>query len=414
MYSQVFKFIEMEQKRQDSNIELIASENFVSDNVLKAMGSIFTNKYAEGYASRRLDGTGNTGRYYGGCENVDALEEYCIQLWKKVFRTDYHVNVQPWSGSQANMEAYAAFIKPGMTILSMDLNSGGHLSHGSSVSQVGKLYNILSYGVTRDGYIDYVDFAEKILFNKPDLILAGASAYPRTIDFEKIYDMIQYAKFTLKDDTYNPIFMVDMAHIAGLVATGYHPSPFGFANVITTTTHKTLRGPRGGIIFCKPEYSKKVDSAVFPGSQGGANFATIAAKAVCAEEALDPSFTEYIGRVVRCSKTMANEFSKMGYKVITGGTDNHLFLLDFSDTHPNITGAMVQDTLDEYGITLNKNCVPGEKRSPKEASGVRIGTAPMCSRGWTEKQFIDTAHHINDIISELNNSNCAKKDFCDI
>ena len=402
MYEVIKKLIEKEALRQSENIELIASENFVSPMVLEAMGSCLTNKYAEGYPAERS--SGNKGRYYGGCEVVNEIEEYCCNLWRKVFNTNYHVNVQPHSGSQANACAYAAVLNPGDTILAMNLNNGGHLSHGSSVNFSGKLYDVKFYDVDENGFIDYEDLENKIRYYRPKLVLAGASAYSRIIDFERIYKIIQSIKldnFIAFDRDYCPYFMVDMAHIAGLVAAGEHPSPFGFADIITTTTHKTLRGPRGGLIFCKPELAKKIDSAVFPGNQGGPLMHVIAAKAVCAEEAMTDEYKEYIRNVVKNCKAMAEEFINLGYDVVTGGTDNHLFLLDFSRTHPNLTGKMVQDELDKYKITANKNCVPNEKRSPAQTSGLRIGTAAQTTRGWDESDFIDCVYWIDGIIKSM-------------
>ena len=404
MYEVIKKLIEKEALRQSENIELIASENFVSPMVLEAMGSCLTNKYAEGYPAERS--SGNKGRYYGGCEVVNEIEEYCCNLWRKVFNTDYHVNVQPHSGSQANACAYAAVLNPGDTILAMNLNNGGHLSHGSPVNFSGKLYDVKFYDVDENGFIDYEDLENKIRYYRPKLVLAGASAYSRIIDFERIYKIIQSVKldnFIAFDRDYCPYFMVDMAHIAGLVAAGEHPSPFGFADIITTTTHKTLRGPRGGLIFCKPELAKKVDSAVFPGNQGGPLMHVIAAKAVCAEEAMTDEYKEYIRNVVKNCKAMAEEFINLGYDVVTGGTDNHLFLLDFSRTHPHLTGKMVQDELDKYKITANKNCVPNEKRSPTQTSGLRIGTAAMTTKGWDESDFIDCVYWIDGIIKSMKN-----------
>lgn len=388
-------FIKREQKRQLDTIELIASENFVSKNILKAMGSCFTNKYAEGKPYHR---------YYGGCEVVDELESYCQELWQMVFKTNYHVNVQPHSGANANLAAMMAFLKPGDKILSMSLDCGGHLSHGSPVNISGKLFDIIPYGVDARGYINYDEFSEKIALFHPNLILAGASAYPRIIDFEKMYSLIQDAR-KQSCPGYNPIFMVDMAHIAGLIVAGDHPSPFGLADVVTTTTHKTLRGPRGGLVFCKPQYKKQVDSAVFPGTQGGPLEHIIAAKAVCAEEALDFDYRRYIHQVVKNSKAMAEEFVSMGYEVITGGTDNHLFLIDLSHTHPQLSGKMVQDELDKHKITLNKNCVPNETRSPMQASGLRIGTAAMTTRGYVEENFVFVAHKIDEIIQGMVKNN---------
>ena len=390
---EIAEAIVAEQQRQNSHIELIASENWVSKAVMAAMGSPLTNKYAEGYPAEHK--SGNKGRYYGGCENVDMIEEACIDAWQKAFNTDYHVNVQPHSGSQANYAAFASVLKPGDTILSLDLNNGGHLSHGSSVNFSGKLYNVKFYGITNEGYIDY-DQMERLIFRfHPQLVLAGASAYPRVIDFERIYKIIGKVE-SFSQGTYRPIFMVDMAHIAGLVIAGDHPSPFGYADIITTTTHKTLRGPRGGLIFCKPELAKKIDSAVFPGSQGGPLMHIIAAKAVAGYEAQTEEFKQYIHQVVKNCKAMSDRFIELGYKVITGGTDNHLLLLDLTDT--GLTGKEVQDYLDEFAITLNKNCIPNEKRSPKEASGVRIGTAAMTTKGYKEDDFVKVADSINTLI----------------
>lgn len=387
MVSDIFQLIEEEKKRQDENIELIASENFVSDNILKACGSILTNKYSEGYPANRA--AGNKGRYYGGCQVVDKIEERCCELWKKVFNTDYHVNVQPHCGSTANFAAYFSVLNAGDTILSMSLNNGAHLTHGSPVSFSGKLFNMVFYEVDENGFIDMEDVRKKAIEHKPKLILAGASAYSRIIHFDKFFEIAKEV---------GAYFMVDMAHIAGLIAAGEHPTPFGYADIITTTTHKTLRGPRGGMIFCKPELAKKIDSAIFPFSQGGPLQHIIAAKAVAAEECLMPSYKEYIHQVVVNCKAMCDEFKKMGYKIITDGTDNHLFLLDL--THKGITGIECQDMLDEHHITLNKNCIPQELRSPKVASGVRIGTAAMTTKGYKEKDFIDVAHRIDKLIDE--------------
>lgn len=395
--SKVFDFIEREKQRQEHNIELIASENFVSENIRKAMGSILTNKYCEGYPA--LERSGSSGRYYGGCQIIDEMEQYCCDMWKKVFNTDYHVNVQPHSGSQANQCAYAAVAKPGDTILAMSLENGGHLTHGSPVNFSGKLYNFVFYDVDEFGFIDYNDLREKIYKYNPSVVVAGASAYPRGINFEKIKNIINEAIFDDHDKSIT--FMVDMAHVAGLVAAGYHNSPFGYADIITTTTHKTLRGPRGGMIFCKPELAKRVDSAVFPGNQGGPLEHVIAAKAICAEEALDPSFKDYIKQVILNANAMANEFKRLGYDVITGGTENHLLLLDFSRTNPNLTGKELQNKLDEIGITLNKNMVPGDKRKPSETSGVRIGTAPMTTKGYKEDDFIAVARIIDKVVKSL-------------
>ena len=400
MSSRVFDYIAQEEQRQQTTVELIASENFVSADVLRAVGSCLTNKYSEGYPARRA--LGNQGRYYGGCAVVDELEEYCIARWKEVFHTDYHVNVQPHSGSSANLAAYFALLQPGDSILSMSLSNGAHLTHGSPVNFSGKLYDMHFYDVDENGFIDYDAMARMARALRPKLILAGASAYSRIIDYRRFADAARET---------GALFMVDMAHVAGLVAAGEHPSPFGLvaagehpspfglADVITTTTHKTLRGPRGGLIFCRPELAKKIDSAVFPGTQGGPLQHVIAGKAVAAEEALTPAFRTYIHAVVANSRAMADEFTAMGYKVVTGGTDNHMFLLDLTDT--GLTGKQVQEALDGAGITLNKNCVPGDRRSPFQTSGVRIGTAAMTTRGYTAEDFRRVAHRIDAVLRTL-------------
>ena len=388
MLSHVFDLIAQEEQRQATTVELIASENFASENVLRAVGSCLTNKYSEGYPAHRA--MGNQGRYYGGCHVVDELEEYCIAKWKEVFATDYHVNVQPHSGSSANMAAYMALLQPGDTVLSMSLANGGHLTHGSPVNFSGKLYDLHFYDVDGDGLIDYDGMERMALALRPKLIIAGASAYSRTIDF---------ARFAAAAKEAGAYFMVDMAHIAGLVAAGEHHSPFGLADIITTTTHKTLRGPRGGMIFCRPALARKVDSAVFPGMQGGPLEHVIAGKAVAAEEALTPAYRTYIHNVVANCKAMAETFTAMGYHVVTGGTDNHLFLLDLTDT--GLTGGEVQERLDGCGITLNKNCVPGDKRPPSQTSGVRIGTAAMTTKGYTAEDFRRVAHRIDEVVRQM-------------
>ena len=391
MRSRVFELIEQERQRQDSTVELIASENFVSDAVMEAVGSCLTNKYSEGYPAVRT--SGNRGRYYGGCEIVNELEEYCCNMWRKVFDTDYHVNVQPHSGSSANFAAYMSILTPGDTVLSMSLNNGAHLTHGSPVNFSGKLFHTVFYDVGADGRIDMDDVERLAREEHPKLILAGASAYSRVFDFER------FARIARENNAY---FMVDMAHIAGLIAAHDHPSPFGLADIITTTTHKTLRGPRGGMIFCKPELAKKIDSAVFPGTQGGPLQHVIAGKAIAAEEACTPAFAEYIHQVVRNCKAMCAAFMDMGYDVVTGGTDNHLFLLDITKT--GLSGKEIQDELDRHGITLNKNCVPNDTRSPAQTSGVRIGTAAMTTKGYREEDFIAVAKRIDRIIKDMMNA----------
>lgn len=392
----VFDLIKQEEERQANTIQLIASENFVSEDIKHAMGSCLTNKYSEGYPGKR---------YYGGCEIVDKIETYCQQKWQEVFRTNYHVNVQPHSGSQANFAAYMAVLQPGDAILAMNLQDGGHLTHGSHVNFSGKLYNTYFYNVNENGWIDYDDLKQKIEQLRPKLVVAGASAYSRFIDYARIYRIIQENKFTTiatlpngedYEIEHKPYFMVDMAHVAGLIAGGVHPSPFGYADIITTTTHKTLRGPRGGLIFCRPELAKQVDSAVFPGSQGGPLQHIIAAKAICAEEALKPEFKTYVQNVVHCANTMAKRFQELGYKIITDGTDNHMFLLDLTTT--NLSGREVENALETAGIIVNKNCIPNEKRPPREASGIRIGTPAMVTKGWQEKDFIKCADEIHSII----------------
>ena len=400
----VFDIIEKEEQRQKDTIELIASENFVSENVKKALGSCLTNKYCEGYPAERHDGCGLSGRYYGGCDNYDEIEEYCCDIYRKVFNTNYHVNVQPHSGSHANMCAYYAFLQPGDTLLSMSLNAGGHLSHSSAVSFVSRFYNVKQYGLDKNGYINYDEIEQMLLAHMPKLILVGASAYSREIDFKRIADIITKVSdhlMTRDNIHYEPIYMVDMAHIAGLIAAGDHQSPFGLADVITTTSQKTLRGPRGGIIFCKPEYAKFIDKAVFPGNSGGPHMNTIAAKAVAGEEALTDEYHNYIHQVVKNAKAMSDEFIKMGYEIISGGTDNHMFLLSLAAA--NCSGAQLQEKLEkEAHIILNKNMIPGDKRKPKETSGVRIGTAAMTTKGYTEDDFIDIAHTIDNYIKSFN------------
>lgn len=393
--SKVFDLILEEENRQKITWELIPSENRPSANVRMALASCFGDKYAEGYPAERE--TGNKGRYYGGCQVVDELENYCCEMWQKVFHTKYHVNVQPLSGSQANMAAYMSVLQPGDTVLSMSLDNGGHLSHGLPANFSGKNYNFVHYNVTEDGYIDYEDLAKKAGQYHPKLIVAGASAYSRKIDFARIRNIIDEVTFCGHDLAM--YFMVDMAHIAGLIAAGEHPSPFGFADIITTTTQKTLRGPRGGLIFCKPELAKKVDSAVFPGVQGGPHMHVIAAKAICAEEACEPEYKEYIKQVIKNCKAMAERFTELGYKVVTGGTDNHLILVDLTDK--GVTGKEVQEALDEVCISLNKNCVPGDKRKPTETSGIRLGSAYMTTLGKKEDDFREIIDEIDEVIKEL-------------
>ena len=409
--SHIWDILNKEIDRQEHTIELIASENYPSEEVLAAVGTRFALKYTEGYPSKESVEkfqkehpdyvyTGNTGRYYGGCENFDNLELYCRYMWQKVFNVvgKYHCNVQPHSGSSANMEVYASVLEPGDTILSMSLQNGAHLTHGSPVNFSGKLYNMVFYGTDNRGYIDYQDIYNKILEYKPKMVVVGASAYSRIIQYDQIKELIDRAGEQIG---FTPYMFVDMAHVAGLIAGGVHPSPFGYADLVSSTTQKSLRGNRGGIIFCKPELAKKVDSAVFPYAQGGSLMNEIAGKAVTAEESLRPEFKTYAQMVVANAKAMAEEFVKMGYDVVTGGTDNHMFLLDFSKTHPNLTGKMVQDELDKHGITLNKNSVPNEQRSPMQTSGVRIGTPAQTTLGYGPDDFIKVAHMIDEIIENM-------------
>lgn len=381
MYTPLDKIYNKELRRQANTVELIASENFVSPRVLKYLGSEFTNKYTEGYPGKR---------YYGGCEFYDELEAYCQELWKDVFSTTYHVNVQPHSGTSANLAAISAVVNPGETILSMSLDSGGYLSHSARVSQVGKLYNIVSYGVDDDGWIDYDKVAKLADQCQPKLIICGASAYSRKIDY------IRFAKIA---QSVNAYLLADIAHVAGLIAANKLPSPFGYADIITSTTQKTLRGPRGGLIFCIPELAKKIDSAVFPGTQGGSLMNVIAAKTACAEEALEPEFIDYIDEVIYNARAMAARFMSHGYNVITGGTDNHMFLVDLRGT--GLTGIDVQNELEKNNITLNKNAIPNDPLPPSKTSGIRIGTPAMTTRGWKAHNFCWCADNICKILNEM-------------
>lgn len=366
----VFDLINKEANRQKNGIELIASENFVSDEVLKAQGSILTNKYAEGYPGRR---------YYGGCEYIDQLEQLAIDRVKKLFGADF-ANVQPHSGSSANLAVYRAFLEPGDRVLGMDLAQGGHLTHGSPVNFSGQSYEMYSYGVDETGYIDYDALENKAEECQPKMIIAGASAYSRAIDFERIG---QIAKKV------GAIYFVDMAHIAGLVAAGLHQNPVPYADVVTSTTHKTLRGPRGGIILGKAEHEKVINSSIFPGIQGGPLEHVIAAKAVAFGEALDPSFKEYAAQVIKNTQAMAKVFSQSELNVISGGTDNHLFLVDV--TPLEITGKWAQERLDKVGITVNKNSIPNDIKSFVQTSGIRIGAAAITTRGAKEADAIQIA-----------------------
>lgn len=377
----LWQAISDEQTRQENNIELIASENIVSPAVRAAQGSVLTNKYSEGYPGKR---------YYGGNEYIDIVENLAIERAKELFGADY-ANVQPHSGSQANQEVYAALLKPGDKILGMDLNAGGHLSHGAAVNFSGKLYQSFTYGLNPDTeLLDYEQILKIAQEVKPNLIVAGASAYSRIIDWKKFREIA---------DAVGAYLMVDMAHIAGLVATGYHPSPVPFADVVTTTTHKTLRGPRGGLILAKQEYAKKINSAVFPGSQGGPLEHVIAGKAAALYEDLQPEFKQYAGQVISNAKAMADEFSHYDQvRVVSGGTDNHLMTLDLSRT--DLNGKQAQELLDSVSITTNKEAIPAEKLSPFKTSGIRLGTAAITTRGFNEEDCRQVARLIVETISE--------------
>lgn len=387
---EIYSLVEKELEREQDGIELIASENFASEAVMEAMGSYLTNKYAEGYPSKR---------YYGGCQVVDEVEELARERAKKLFGAE-HANVQPHSGSQANMAVYFTILQPGDTVLGMNLSHGGHLTHGSVVNFSGRLYNFVSYGVNKETErIDYEEVRRLALEYKPKLIVAGASAYSRIIDFKKLREIC---------DQVEAYFMVDMAHIAGLVATGAHPSPVPYADFVTSTTHKTLRGPRGGLILCKEKYAKALDKNIFPGIQGGPLMHTIAAKAVCFKEALQPEFKEYIDRVVKNCKVLAEELVKYDFKLVSNGSDNHLILIDLNNK--DITGKDAEKRLDSIGITVNKNTVPNETKSPFVTSGVRIGTAAVTTRGFDEEDMKEVAALINDAIENKDEDLSSLKD----
>ncbi len=377
---EVANAIRQETERQEYNLELIASENFVSEAVLEAQGSIFTNKYAEGYPGKR---------YYGGCHNADIVENLAIERAKQLFGAD-HANVQPHSGSQANMAVYFAALKPGDTVLGMNLSHGGHLTHGSPVNFSGRFFTIVPYGVNPETQrIDYEEVERLALEHKPKMIVVGASAYPRIIDF---------AAFRAIADRVGAVVMVDMAHIAGLVASGLHPNPVPYAEFVTTTTHKTLRGPRGGMILCREEFAKAINSQIFPGIQGGPLVHAIAAKAVAFKEALSPEFKNYQEQIVKNAAALAQSLQCRGFKLVSGGTDNHLMLLDFSGTE--LTGKVAEEALDKAGITVNKNTVPFETRSPFVTSGIRIGTPAATSHGLKEAEMALVAGFITDVLAD--------------
>jgi glycine hydroxymethyltransferase len=382
MDKEIFDAIESEKQRQKHGIELIASENYVSEEVLKAAGSILTNKYAEGTPHHR---------YYGGCVNVDRVEDIAIDRVKKLFNAD-HANVQPHSGASANIAAYFSIINLGDTVLGQALDQGGHLTHGSAVNFSGKFYNFIPYHLTADGYIDYEEVEKLAVENKPALIVAGASAYPRAIDFKKFKEIA---------DKVGAKLMVDMAHIAGLVAAGLHESPVPYADIVTSTTHKTLRGPRGGIILCKEQYAKAVDKAVFPGMQGGPLEHIIAAKAICFGEALKPEFTDYAKQIMANIGAMQRVFETEGVNMVSGGSDNHLLLLDLRSL--GVTGKVAEEELDKVGITVNKNAIPNDPESPFVTSGIRIGTPAITTRGFIEEDAAKVAELIVKTLKNIGN-----------
>jgi len=391
---EIYDIIRKETERQAYKLELIASENFVSEAVLEATGSVLTNKYAEGYPGKR---------YYGGCEFVDQAESLAIERTKKIFGAE-HVNVQPHAGSQANMAVYFAVMTPGDTMLGMNLSHGGHLTHGSPVNFSGKLYNVVPYGVREDTEtIDYDQVRDLALKHRPKLIVVGASAYPRTIDFPAFRKIADEAGCML---------MTDIAHIAGLVAAGLHPSPIPYCEFVTTTTHKTLRGPRSGLIMCRGEFAKKIDSAIFPGSQGGPLMHVIAAKAVALKEAMSPAFKEYQGQIIRNAAAMAKTLLARGYRLVSGGTDNHLMLVNLKDTPQ--TGKEAEAALEKVGITVNKNTVPFETRSPFVTSGIRIGTPAVTTRGMKEKEMARIGNLIADVLASPSDETVQRRVGADV
>lgn len=379
----VARAIELESRRQRDSLEMIASENFVSDAVMEAQGSVMTNKYAEGYPAKR---------YYGGCENVDTVESLAIERCKEIFGAE-HVNVQPHSGSQANMAVYFSVLKPGDTVFGMDLSCGGHLTHGSPVNFSGILYNIVAYGVNKETErIDYDEMQKMADEHKPKMIVAGASAYSRIIDFERLRKIA---------DSVGAYLMVDMAHFAGLVAAGLYPTPVPHAHFVTTTTHKTLRGPRGGTILCREEFAKAINKTIFPGIQGGPLMHVIAAKAVAFGEALQPSFKKYQNQIVINAKKLADTLTNNGLRIVSGGTDSHLLLLDL--TSKNITGKEAEGALGQAGITVNKNTIPYDTKSPFITSGVRIGTPALTTRGMKEKEIEQIGKWIVEVVNNSQN-----------
>jgi glycine hydroxymethyltransferase len=384
---EIYAAISSEFARQQSHIELIASENFTYPAVMEAQGSVLTNKYAEGYPAKR---------WYGGCEFVDKVENLAIERAKKLFGAE-HANVQPHSGSQANFAVYTSVLQPGDKLLGMNLSHGGHLTHGNPANFSGKLYQFVQYGVREDtGLIDYDALATLAQQEKPKMITVGASAYSRVIDFARMGEIAR---------SVGALLFADIAHIAGLVAAGVHPSPFPHADFVTTTTHKTLRGPRGGLIMCKAQYAKALDSALFPGAQGGPLEHVIAGKAVCFGEALKPEFKTYSQQIVKNSRALAAAFISRGYKIVSGGTDNHLFLIDLRQNLPELTAKKAQETLDLANITCNKNTVPFETRSPFQASGIRLGTPAITTRGMVEKDMDEVAACIDTVLKAIGTPN---------
>lgn len=380
---EVYQAIEYERKREQEKIILIASENYASRAVQEAQGSIFTNKYAEGYPGRR---------YYGGCEYADIVERLAIERTKALFGAE-HINVQPHSGSQANMAVYLSVLRPGDTILGMSLNHGGHLSHGTSVNFSGMLYKGITYGVNKEGFIDYDEVRRLAKEHKPRMIIAGASAYSRIIDFKAFSDIAREVE---------AYFLADIAHIAGLIAAGLHPSPIPYADFVTTTTHKTLRGPRGGLIMCREAFGKAIDKMIFPGIQGGPLVHVIAAKSVALKEALSDDFREYQKRVIKNAKRLARELMQRGFKLVSDGTDNHLMLIDL--TGMGITGKDAEDALDTAGVTVNKNSIPFDTKPPTITSGIRIGTPCVTTRGMNEEEMVEIAEIITEVLKNISNN----------
>ena len=387
--SEIYQVLQKEEQRQKYTLELIASENFVSEAVLEAQGSVLTNKYAEGYPGKK---------YYGGCQYIDVIETLAIERAKKLFGAD-HANVQPHSGSQANMAVYFSVLKPGDTILSMDLSHGGHLTHGSPVNFSGKLYNIIPYGVGKEtGRIDYDQLRKLALEHQPKMIVAGASAYPREIDF---------ARFREIADEVGAYLMADIAHIAGLIVAGEHGNPIPACHFVTSTTHKTLRGPRGGLILCQQDLSKKVDKSIFPGIQGGPLMHVIAAKAVCFKQAMSEAFNQYQRQIKHNAIALAQKLIEMNYELVSGGTDNHLMLVDLRNK--NLTGKQAEKALEEAGITVNKNAVPFDTQPPMVTSGIRIGTPAMTTRGMKENEMRVIAELIDQVLTHIDDAKVKQK-----